>query len=78
MKNTHTQILFCCKDEPLLMMIQNEFKGVDYHIKAISDGKFTTVNIHVHKIIPVLEDDQILLDGCNAQFESLRYYNKVG
>jgi len=76
MKNTHTEIIFCIKDEPILSMIRNEFAGFDYTINMTEQGRFIAVQLNINKIIPFDKDDSILMEGYKTQFESLTYYTK--
>jgi hypothetical protein len=74
MSHTHTKVIFCIKDEPLLGMIQKEFKGTEYLIKALSDEKYTTIQLNVAKVLEVLPDDNLMIDKYQVQFEALKHY----
>lgn len=72
--NTHTKMIFCVKDEPLLGMIQKEFTGTQYSLKTLSDGEFTTIQLNVAKFLEVSNKEEVLIDNCPVQLESFRYY----
>jgi hypothetical protein len=77
MKNTHTKIIFCVKEEPLLGMIQREFYTHSYSLKVLSDGQFTTIQLNIAKELEVLPNDNVMIDDYPVQFESMRYYIPV-
>jgi hypothetical protein len=72
--NTHTKMVFCIKDEPLLSMIQNEFTGTKYRLKSLSDGVFTTIQLNVEKFLEVSNKDVVLIDNHPVQLDSFKYY----
>lgn len=76
MKNTHTQIIFSLKYEPLLSMIENEFSNYKYTIKHTPNGKYKTVQLNVNKIVKANKEDQVKIDGYAVQFEAIKYYKK--
>lgn len=71
---THTKIVFLVKDEPILDSIQKEFKGRTYTIGCAKNGKYTMVQLNVDTIVEILEDDNVMLDGYETQFESIMHY----
>ncbi|MFB9055045.1 hypothetical protein ACFFVB_18335 [Formosa undariae] len=70
----NTEIVFVIKDEPVLEMIHNEFKGKTYTLTVSPNGKYTLIKLKVNVIIPELPDDMVMLDGSECLFEYLRYY----
>ena len=77
MKNTHTRIIFCIKEEPILEMIQKEFSEFNFDIKFRSDeSRYKTVQLNVNKIVDFDNEDQIMMEGYKVQFEDLTYYNE--
>lgn len=76
MKNTHTRIIFCIKEEPILGMIQKEFSEFDFDIIFRSDkSRYKTVQLNVNKIVDFDDEDQIMIEGYTVQFEDLTYYS---
>jgi len=75
MRNTHTKIIFCIKDEPILSMIQKEFSGFNYQIKHTTSGsRYKTIELNINKIIEFDNEDQVMIEGYKVQFEHLTYY----
>lgn len=74
MKNTHTKILFCVKDEPLLSLLQKTFAGLDYSLKALSDKEFLTIQLNIAKELTPLDNEIILIDGQKIKYEAFKNY----
>jgi len=70
----HTRIVFLVKDEPILGMIQTEFKGRSYVVEVAKNHHYQRIVLHVDIIVPILPDDMIMLDGYETQFEEIRHY----
>lgn len=75
MKNTHTRIIFCIKEEPILEMIQKEFSEFNFDIKFSSDkSRYKIVQLNVNTLVEFDDEDQVIIDGYKVQFEYLNYY----
>ncbi|MDN3665594.1 hypothetical protein ACFFU1_16575 [Algibacter miyuki] len=78
MADTHTKIVFCIKDEPILSMIEKEFSSFDYDVKhRTSTSRYKTVELNVNKLVPFDDDNQVTIEGYKVLFEDLRYYSKT-
>jgi len=73
-EQTHTELVFLIKNEPVLDSIQKEFKGKTYTIGCAVNGKYTRVQLNVDTLVERLEDDNVMLDGYETQFERIRFY----
>jgi len=71
---THTEVIFLIKDEPVLDSIQREFKTQTYTIGCAKNGNYTKVQLNVDSLLKVYEGDMIILDGWKTQFEYIRHY----
>lgn len=71
---THTKIIFLVKDEPILDSIQKQFKGRTYTLGCAPNGKYTRVQLNVDIVVDILDDDMIMLDGYETQFEGIEHY----
>lgn len=77
MKNTHTKIIFCIKDEPILSMIEKEFSKFNYQVKhTASKSRYKTIELNINKIVEHDKEDQITMEGYKVQFEYLNYYSE--
>tara|TARA_R110000803_G_C11739819_1_gene290887 strand:+ start:44 stop:265 length:222 start_codon:yes stop_codon:yes gene_type:complete len=71
----NTRIIFCVKDEPILGMIQSEFKNYDFEIEYKTDGSvYNMAELRVNKIVEFDKEHQVSMNGYKVQFENLTYY----